>query len=114
MALFPLPGGGGIKISDWTLKGAMKKGPLIGITTGKGGISIAMIDHPNLDHLTTAERKEYFDLFKIIQDVTGIEYIISNGDVMMNPEVAPFRERIRHLIMINAERRDEADVKGSF
>lgn len=54
---------------------------------------------PHISNCSSSEREEYDDLIEITQTITGIEYIASNAEVGAEPLVAPFRDRMRALII---------------
>jgi hypothetical protein len=67
---------------------------------------------PSISNCSREEKFEYAELIGITQTITGIEHIASNGEVMVDPLVAPFRERMRALIMKD-KRIDEENTKLS-
>lgn len=67
---------------------------------------------PNPILLSNDETEEFHKLVGIVQNVSGIKHIASNGLVYGDLMCTELLDRLRHLLMKERSLRDERDAKG--
>lgn len=67
---------------------------------------------PNLKNLNSVDRQEFKELVAIVQNISGIQHIASNGIIATSKECKPFCERMRYLLIKEDVMREDVDVQG--